>query len=71
MPTSRVACWQDDELENLEELDPETICRTAAGTVLFTDINLQPELSSTSDVFLQVTPPTHPFACIQMTPEYF
>ena len=61
--TLLAAHWQDDELENLEELDPDTICRTAAGTVLFTDINLQPELSSTSDVFLQV------ITCMQSVPQ--
>ena len=57
---SRLYVQDEFELEELDGLEPEAICRTAAGTVLFTDINLRPELSSTSVVFQQVcTPPAN------------
>ena len=45
---------QDDfGLEDLDELDASSICRYAAGTVLFTDVVALPELSPSSSVFLQ------------------
>ena len=47
---------QDDfGLEDLDELDASSVCRYAAGTVLFTDVVALPELSTSSAVFLQAS----------------
>ncbi len=43
-------------LEDLDELSAASVCRYAAGTVLFTDVVALPELSPTSAVFLQARP---------------
>ena len=50
---SDMAPQDDFGLEDLDELDASSVCRYAAGTVLFTDVVALPELSTSSAVFLQ------------------
>jgi len=55
---------QDDfGLEDLDELDASSVCRYAAGTVLFTDVVALPELSTSSAVFLQASSCLAPRDC--------